>query len=409
MMETFRILAPLAWRNLWRNPRRTVITLIVVSVGLYSILFFAALIEAWADASRDRALNVMTGSGQIHTQGYADDPTIGQVFPQAGGELLAYLEGPEISGWAPRVRVPAVVQSEYRTMPLTLIGVNPTGEKAISIVPDGIVEGAYLSGPDDPTIFLGQSMVDRLKTRLGKRVIILAQNSDGTLAEQSFEVGGIYDGFSEIEDMLGFAGLETVQTLLGAEGQLSEIAYRVTDEARLDQVGHDLGQIIPELDVQSWKDLSPMAAMAEESMGVAVFIWLWVMFILMAFGIINTQLMAVFERVHEFGLLQALGMRPRMILLIVTLESSILVGIGTLMGIAGAVATIQAMSGGLDISFLAEGAAMAGVGQVLYLKLDWGQLIELSIIVWLLSVAVTYWPARKASKFSPVEAMAHVS
>ena len=163
------------------------------------------------------------------------------------------------------------------------------------------------------------------------------------------------------------------------------------------------------LAVQSWRDLSPMAAMAEESMGLAVAIWLWVMFMLMAFGIINTQLMAVFERVHEFGLLQALGMRPRMILIIVTMESSILVGLGTLLGLAGSVATIQSLAGGIDISFLAEGAAMAGVGQVLYMQINWQQLIELSVLVWLLGVGVTLWPARKASKFSPVETMAHVS
>ncbi|MGR3292349.1 MAG: hypothetical protein ACU0C9_14335, partial [Paracoccaceae bacterium] len=167
MIETLRMLTPLAWRNLWRNPRRTVITLIVVSVGLFSVLILASVIEAWAASSRDRTLTLLTGSGQIHATGYLDDPTVGRNFPDATGQLLAVLEGDTINGWVRRLKIPVVVQSEYRTLPLTLLGVEPGKERAISVIPDSVASGHYLLSSDDPMIVLGQRLVDRLKTRIG--------------------------------------------------------------------------------------------------------------------------------------------------------------------------------------------------------------------------------------------------
>lgn len=408
-MKTIRLLGPLAWRNLWRNPRRTIITLIVVAAGLYSILVFASVLQAWAQSSRDTALNLLTGSGQIHAVGYLDDPTVMHRMKPSGQDLEAALNTPPIDAWVGRVRVPAVVQSEYKSLPVTLLGVEPSRERTISVIPDQVADGHYLAEPSDSGIVLGKRLADHLKTRIGKRVIVMAQSSDGSLAQRAFPVVGIFAGNSDAENAYAFTGLQTAQAMLGVGNEISEISFHVTDNAQLNDTIAALQKAAPDLDVSPWTKLSPMAAAVDGFMQSFVYIWLWVMFVFMAIGIINTQLMAVFERVREFGLLQALGMRPNQILILVMFESILLVGAGVLLGMVASVLTILALHGGVDLSFLARGAEYFGAGHILYPRLLPVQFLELCLLVWVLGVVVALWPARKAAQSKPVEAMSHAS
>ncbi len=408
-MDSLALLVPLAWRNLWRNPRRTLITLVVVAAGLYSILCFAALLEAWAVSSRDTALNLMTGSGQIHARGFLDDPTVARRMPAPDPRLVRVLGEPAIAVWTKRVRVPAVVQSEYETLPLTLVGVEPQRERTISVIPARIAAGRYLGGAADGGVVLGRHLAERLKTRVGKRIVVMAQAADGSLAERSYDVVGLFGGNREAEDEFGFTGLRTAQGMLGIGDSISEISFDVPHETQLPAVVAALRHAAPNLDVQPWTVLVPLAAAMQGFMNAFVYIWLWVMFVLMAIGIVNTQLMAVFERMREFGLLEALGMRPRLILGQVLLESVMLVGLGVAIGLAAAAATIGALHGGIDLGFLARGAEFFGAGHVLYPKLAPSELVELSALIWVLGTLVALWPARTAARSNPAEAMTHVS
>jgi ABC-type lipoprotein release transport system permease subunit len=407
-MEALRLLIPLAWRNLWRNPRRTVITLVVVAAGLYSVLCFAAILEAWSRSSRDTVVKLMTGSGQIHAEGYLDDPTVSRRMPPPSAGLKAALDSTAIDAWVKRVRVPAVVQSEYKTLPVTLVGVEPDRESRLSTIPRQIADGRYLSDGADAGIVLGRRLADRLKTRVGKRVILMALTSDGALAQRSYQVVGLFAGNLEAEDKYAFTGIKTSQQMLGIGDALSEISFDVPDDRRLGGVIASLREAAPELDVRPWTALSPLAAAMENFMNAFVYIWLWIMFVLIAIGIVNTQLMAVFERLREFGLLQAIGMRPRLILAEVTLESAILIGLGAVIGMASSAVTILAVHGGVDLRFLAQGAEFFGASHVLYPRLSPLQFIELSFVVWGLGVVVALWPAYKAARSNPVEAMSRV-
>ncbi|HHB81738.1 MAG TPA: ABC transporter permease, partial [Aliiroseovarius sp.] len=366
-MSGLRTFAPLAWRNLWRNPRRTVITLIVVSVGLWSVLFFNAFLVAWGDSRKDEVLNLLIGSGQIHAPGYMDDPTIATLMAPPGAPLRAALNAPDINGWSERVSLPGVVVSEYKTLPANIVGVDPSAEARVSSIPDKVVEGRYLSGPDDTGVVLGISLAERLKTGLGRRVILMSQNVDGAMSEQSFDVVGIYDADKATEDFYLFTGSDTMRSFVGLTGgEVAEITFQVAEQADPTAQAARLSAAAPELDIRPWQKIALFLATTDAFMGNFIFIWLGVVFSLMAIGIVNTQLMAVFERTHEFGLLRALGMKPRQVLLLVTLEGILLLGAGVLLLATLAVATILALYGGVDLSGFAAGLEMFQSGQVIY-------------------------------------------
>jgi ABC-type lipoprotein release transport system permease subunit len=409
MTGELRMLAPLAWRNLWRNPRRTVITLLVVAVGLYSILVLAALLQAWAVSSRETSLRLVTGSGQIHARAYLDDPSIKHRMPVASAALRAALDAKPVDAWTARVRVPAVVRSEYKTLPVELLGVDPAGERGVSTLARQIAEGHYLQDASDPGIVLGRHLAQRLKTRVGKRVILLAQSTDGGLAERAYPVVGLFGATSDAEDAYAFTSVSAAQDMLDMGTDISEISFIVGDNTQLESTVKRLHEQARAYDVSSWRQLLPLAAAMNGLMDASVYIWLCVMFVFVAFGIVNTQLMAVFERTREFGLLQAIGMRPGLILRQVLLESALLIGVGVFAGAIASLLTLLLLRHGVDLSFLAKGTQYFGVGQILYPRISGGQFIGFSVLVWALGVLVALWPAWRAARARPVEAMRHVT
>ena len=405
MIRLLPLLLPLGWRNLWRNPRRTLITLVVVAVGTWSVLIFAALFNALTTGSRDTTLRFLTGHGQLHAAGYLDDPSVSHSMAPPGPALHRALEAPRVAGWTGRVRVPAIVQSEYRTRSVTLVAVVPQDERTLSDLPREVIEGRYLTDTSDPGVVVGRDLAARLKTRIGKRVILMAQAADGHLAESGLTIVGLYAAGKPAEDEFVFTGLNTAQSMLGLGERLSEITFEVRDERSLLDVVTALRRAAPGLDVEPWMELAPLVYTIETFGRYYTVVWLLVMFTLMAIGLVNTQLMAVFERQREFGLLQALGMRPRQIVLQVVLESALLVGVGVLAGTALAVATLAPFHQGLDLGFLAPGAEIMGESRILHPALGAAESLLYGVTIWLLAVGAALWPALSAASARPSVAM----
>ena len=408
-MDTLKLLVPLAWRNLWRNPRRTVITLIVVSIGLWSILALSSFMTGWMGNMRDNTLQLLIGQGQIHAEGYLDDPNIDHLMSQPDEDLTAALNSPAISNWVARLELPAVVQSEYKTLPVTMLGVDPEAENRISSVPGKVVEGRYLNDMDDDAVIIGINLADRLKTALGRRVILMVTGADGWLAERSFDVVGIFDSDVGFEDTYVFTGRNAMQSMVKLEDKISQIAIEVPEEEDLTGVIDNLSAAAPELDVREWRKLSPLLGMMDSSMGFAVYIWLGVMMVMVSIGIINTQLMAVFERIHEFGLLRAIGLKPGHVLALVTLESILLIGLGVLIGMLTAALTIFALRDGIDLSAFSQALESFQAADIVYVEIHPADYIIFPLAVWAIGVVVALWPAWRAQKISPVEAMRHAT
>jgi ABC-type lipoprotein release transport system permease subunit len=407
---TARVTLRLAWRNLWRNHRRTLIMLAAVVVGAWAMIFMTALTRGMVDDMVRQAIRSLPGEVQVHAPGFREDPSVGKVFPPPDTRLRAALDHPPVVRWASRVRVPAVVSSERNTRGVTLIGIDPEAERGLSFVADDVIRGRILRSLGDDGIVLGRKLVGRLETGLGKRVVIMTQNPANQMVDRGFPIVGVFHTTMEgQEDAYAFVGRATLQRLLGIGEEVSEIAvqgpsYRNVEGLR-QRVAAAAG---PGLRVESWRTLDAYSSSMLDMMDGFVLIWIVVVFLALGFGLVNTLVMAVFERVREIGLMLALGMTPGSILAQVILESALLLGLGLLAGDLLAWATIMPLRGGIDLSFVGKGMEFWGSGSILHPALRWQDILLANLVVLVLGFLASLSPAWRASRYEPVLAITKV-
>jgi ABC-type lipoprotein release transport system permease subunit len=410
MMGGLRIVLRLAWRNLWRNYRRTLIMLAAIAVGSWAMIFMTALMRGMVDDMVKDGVSALPGHVQIHHPDFRDDPTITNVIEPPAGALLETLGRPEVVAWATRVRVPAVISSERDTRGVTLVGIEPERERDLSFVADDVTEGRFLESRDDRGLVVGRKLVEKLETNLGKRVVIMSQDQENEIADRGFRIVGVFDSkLAQFEESYVFGGEGAIQELLGIDGMISEIAI----------LGHDyrdvtgLHRIVAEaagsdVEVLPWNELDSYLGSMLAVMDGFVFVWIVVVFLALSFGLVNTLVMAVFERVREIGLMLALGMTPRNILSQIVAESFLLLVIGLAIGNVAAWAAIEPLKDGIDISIVGEGMEYFGAASMLYPALYLKDVILANVIVIVLGFFASLSPAWRASRYDPVRAITKV-
>lgn len=407
MALAVKVSSTMAWRNLWRNYRRTLIMLLAIAVGVWAMIFLTALMRGMVDDMVKQGIRALPGHVQVHAHGYRDDPSVNYCLSAPGDVLLNVLRGQQVKAWTGRVKVPAMISSEYDNRGITLLGVDDEGEIALGFDRSKVFEGRFLNGVDDQGIVIGRKLMERLETRLGKRVVVMSQGPDNDITERGFRIVGIYRAELEsIEDNVVYAGIGVVQQMLGIGSDISEIAVLGFDYQSPERLVSQIRSVAPdELEVLSWLELDPYLATMMEVMNGFVLVWMVVIFLALSFGLVNTLMMAVFERVREIGLMQALGMRPSAIVFQILLESLILLSLGLLLGNLLAVATVIPLKDGIDISVVSQGMEMMGASSVLYPVLLWPDLLLANIVVIVLGILTSSLPAWHAAQYRPVEAL----
>lgn len=400
------LLVTLAWRNLWRHTRRTIMILFALALGVWSMVVIAAISRGSMEQQLNNAILNLVGHVQLHAPGYRDDPVIDHRLAPPAGELLAALNGPDALAWASRVRVPAVVASERESAGVTLVGIEPERERTLSFIAASITAGRYLESDDDPGLLLGRKLAEKLETGLGRRVVLLSQDPKNQVADRGFRVVGLFDTQpQQMEEAYVFTGMATAQRMLKIGERVSEVAVITPDRDRLEPALARLRAAAPELDIAPWYDIEPLLVLTQKITDAILLIWYVIVFSAMSFGLINTLLMAVFERTREFGLFQALGMPPRFILGQVLVESLILLLLALMLGNLLSAATLAALQGGIDLSVVAEGMELVGVAPVIYPAWRVGDLVASNLFVVVLGLAASLYPAWRASRHVPVEAI----
>ncbi len=400
------LLTTLAWRNLWRQRRRTAVMLVAIALGVWSMVTLAALYRGLFEQQLRSAILNLTGHIQIHAPKYRDDPTIEHSMPAPDAILLAALNQPDIDAWAPRVRVPGVISSERESAGITLIGIDPSAEHGLSFIPTAVTSGRYLDSTGDNGLLLGRELAARLETGVGKRVVVMSQDADNQIADRGFRVAGIFDAEGESEETAYvFTGLHVAQAMLKLDSKISEIAVMTPDRDHLAVQLARLRAAAPGFEVEPWTVVQPLLVLTVRISEIMMYIWFAVVFLAMSFGLVNTLLMAVFERTREIGLFQALGMKPGFITIQVLVESVMLLAVGLLVGNAASWASIAWLHDGIDLSRFAKGMEMVGYGTHLFPYVAARDVVTANLLVIVLGIVASLYPAYRASRYVPVEAI----
>jgi ABC-type lipoprotein release transport system permease subunit len=409
-MQGLGIIFTLAWRNLWRNHRRTIIMLAAISIGAWAMIFMTSLMRGMVNDMLRDGISALPGHVQVHHPDYRDDPSVNNLVARTSSEISASLTAAGIDRFAARVRVPAIISSERESRGVTLLGVEPAEERSIAAVGTAIAEGRALESAADTGIVIGRELADKLETEVGKRVVIMSQDPDNDVADRGYRVVGLFEAnLAAQEEMFVFAGRTTVQKMLRIDDRVSEVAILGDDYRVVEPILETVRATIDDQDeILPWTELDSYLGTMLGVMDGFVLVWVVVIFLALSFGLVNTLVMAVFERVREIGLMLALGMRPSSILGQIIIESLLLLALGLAIGNALAYATVVPLKDGIDISIVAEGMEWFGASSMLYPELESQDVIMANVVVLVLGFLASLSPAWRASRYEPVEAITKV-
>lgn len=409
-MQFISIISKLAWRNLWRNHRRTIVMISAITIGVWAMIFMTALMRGMVNEMLRDGIRALPGHVQVHHPGFRDDPGINNLIAEPDDRIISTFDAADFAAWSSRIRVPAVITSERDSRGVTLFGIDPIRERDISFVAADMTEGRFLEGVDDSGVVIGVGLADILETEVGKRIVIMSQDPNNEIADRGFRIVGLFKSKLEsYEKTMVFAGKATTQKLLKVDGRVNEIVVMGSDYRNVDSILQQTRELTDDgVEVLPWYEVDTYLGSMLNVMDGFVLVWMIVIFLALSFGLVNTLVMAVFERVREIGLMLALGMRPSSILGQIIVESILLLVLGLVFGNALAWLTIIPLQSGIDISIVAEGMEMFGAASVLYPEMTMSDVVLANIVVLTLGFLASLSPAWRASRYDPIEAITKV-
>ena len=403
------LLIRLSWRNLWRHGRRNAILLSAIAVAVAGVVLLNTLLRGMQSEMQNMVIDSLNGHVKVLQPGYLDDPSVQRGF-ELGQGWDDGLSGPAVVGWAMRVRVPAVIMSERETRGVQLVGVDPGREDIsflgrVSFGGDGGGAGEGLTGPEDRRLVIGAELAAQLETDVGRRLVLVTQGADGRNREAGYRIAGIFKAeASAMEKAFVFTGAETLQTMLDTVA-VTEVSVRLSDDDFEASVIGKLADVFADLDVKSWRQLEPQAASMVAFADSAIFIYFLVIMGALVFGLVNTLVTAVMERVRELGMLRALGMRPGSVVAQVLIESSLVMSVGVAAGLLIAFGVFTLFADGIDLSAFDESLATFGMRSIFVPVLRGDDMLRVALMSLALGLVASFYPAWRAVGLKPLDAL----
>jgi putative ABC transport system permease protein len=399
----------IAWRNIWRNKLRSLVVILAVTLGLFGILFMIALSNGMVVQKIDASIHNELSHIQVHDTGFIQDPSLHFCISNANRVEEEISSIPGVQAACSRIKAMAMAGTAATGAGVLVNGIDPEKEKLVSRIYQFMIEGDYFEKESKSApVVISQKLSSKLKARLGSKIVITIQHSSGDLVYGLFRVTGIYKTSNTIYDEPNiFVRKSDLIALTGFNPEnASEIAVLLDNNEMTDQCLTVMKSRFPGLSIMSWKELEPLLAGLSSMMDQMAYMLLVIILIAMAFGIINTMMMAVLERTRELGMLMAVGMNKRKVFVMIMMETIFLSLVGTLAGIVISAVTIYYTGmNGINFSAWAEGYESWGYSAMVYPSLYLEFYFGMTVLVIITAIISSIYPARKALKFNPAAAI----
>lgn len=403
----------MAWRNIWRNPRRTNLTICAIAFASLLLVFMLSFQFGSYETMINTSVKIHTGHLQVQADEYQDKKSIRLVVPNPAKIANLLDKIPKVEAYTFRDQAFSLISSKERTYGVVVKGIDPEREAFVSRLKSLIRHGEFLSKDDTDKALVGKLLAKNLRVNIGDELTVVGQGRDGSIAATVVKVKGIYSsGIDEFDRASIHISIETFQEVYTMGEAVHEVVVIADSLRDIDAIKRTIKanlsslKLKKPLTVLDWNELMPGLRQSIEMDLVSGVIFYILLVLVVAFSILNTFLMAIFERTREFGVLMAIGTTPGRLTKVLLIESMTMTLVGIVAGIViGSLITIYFQSHGIDISGASELLSQFGITGRMYPKLSLLSAVSGPLVVLLITFFTAIYPALKVRRMRPVEAM----
>lgn len=401
------IIFKVAWRNLWRNPLRSLVLTGAIFTGLVAGILAMGFVNGFIDQRFENAIEGQVSHIQVHSPEFIQERETSHILSVDTGIINKISGLPGIRAVTSRSRVNCMIASANNTAGVMVTGVMPDMEAKVTTMQNSIIEGNYFENTSQNELLIGKKLAERLNVKIGSRIVLTFSDVQNELVTAAFRVQGIYKSAYEIQDERNvYVPLNSLNKYLGIEDGMHEVAILLSDIDQLDEKINEIKVYFENDVVRSFYEVSPELAYLSEAGGVVGLVFIIIILTGLAFGVLNTMLMTIFERTREIGMLMAIGMNKTKVFKMIMLESTILSVSGGIFGLLGGGLMISWVgSSGVDFGVFGDAMASYGFGTKVYPSLETEAYFYTMGLVILMAIIATIYPSIKAIKLVPVEAV----
>lgn len=397
----------IAFKNIWRNKLRSWTVIIAIALGIFGGLAVISTATGLSEMRQKNAIQTYVSHIQVHDSNYLKYSGLNDIIREETAILSFIKNNPNTEGVSARLRIESFIQSAGGTSGVILNGINPADEKQVTNISEMLQEGNFLENyKRKAPILISEKLATKINAKVKTTIQCSFTDAYGLPATGIFKVVDIFTTSNSMYDEVNaFVRLEDLQAISGIYGS-HEIALTLKDEEQVEEFREELITNFPEQHIASWRGIAPELGYADKMMDLVMTIFLIIIMLALAFGIVNTMLMAVLERKKELGMLISVGMNKRKVFWMIVWESIFLALIAGPLGILASYLAIQFFGKyGIDLSFAADGLRSVGLESIIYPTLNPTYYIVIGILVVTTAILSCIYPAQKALKLNPAETL----